>query len=256
MLVMLAGLLMIASQPTAAPPVPIATGFLFKTLELDGERYAYTVFVPPDYTPERVWPCIHFLHGSGERGSDGFKQTEVGIGRALRLDHRRIPALVVMPQCRSGQSWTGAMARLAVRCVEQTSQDYRLDRERLYLTGLSLGGHGTWLLAASHPRVFAAIVPVCGFAELGDSTGLDRRLAEQLVEIPTWVFHGRADRNVPVQKSRDMVALLRAGGGEVQYTVYEDGAHAIWDRVYSDAALWTWLFEQRRPVPAVEPAKG
>jgi len=222
------------------------TGFLYKSITVDGEKYAYCVYVPPDYTADRPWPAILFLHGAGERGSDGFLQTDVGIGRAIRRHRELIPAIVVMPQCRPGLSWTGPMARLALLCLEQTSREYRLDRQRLYLTGLSLGGQGTWLIGAEYADYFAALVPICGFAELHGSTSLAERLAPRLATVPVWCFHGSADPRVPVERSRQMVELIRAAGGSVRYTEYRNAGHNVWDQAYDEPELWRWLFAQHK----------
>lgn len=241
----------LAEQPkTTEPP---ATGFLYKTITIDDETYAYCVYVPPGYTPKKAWPCILFLHGSGECGRDGFLQTDVGIGRVLRRQHDRIPALVVMPQCRPKHDWLGPMARMALRCLEQTSREYHLDRRRVYLTGLSLGGQGAWHLAAEHPKLFAAVVSICGFAELGPSSAAVPRLAERLAGVPIWCFHGARDENVPVVKTREMVEAIRAAGGRIHYTEYPDGTHLVWDRVYENRELWRWLFEQKRSAKRSEP---
>ncbi len=257
-----AGLLMLtlnlAQPPETRPdtrPVP-ATGFLFKTLELEGETYAYSVYVPPEYTADRAWPVILFLHGAGERGRDGLLQTDTGIGRAIRRHREWIPAVVVMPQCREHEAWTGRMATLALRCLEQTSREYRLDATRMYLTGLSLGGHGTWHLAASLPGRFAAIVPICGFAEWQTSTGAARELAPRLKGTPIWTFHGVKDEAVAVEKTREIVAALRDIDAPVEYTEDPEGTHNVWDQAYGNAALWKWMFEQRlaRPSHPVENA--
>jgi predicted peptidase len=234
-------------EPASAPASSVATGFLYKTLALDGENYAYFVYVPPEYNPDRPWPVILFLHGSGERGDDGFLQTDVGIGRAIRRHHRRIPAVVVMPQCRPNEAWVGPMAAMAVRCVEVASREYNLDADRIYLTGLSLGGHGAWLLAAEYPDRWAAVVPICGFAEYGQSTGLAEKIAPRLAGIPIWCFHGQADKNVPVEKTRELVAAIKAAGGKsIWYTEYPGAGHNVWDRAYDDPELWRWLFAQQR----------
>lgn len=230
------------TQPADAPP----RGFLYRTLTMDGETYAYSVFVPPNYTPEQAWPVILFLHGAGERGDDGLLQTEVGIGTALRRNWRRIPAIVVMPQCRPNQMWIGAMGRMALRCVEEVSREYRCDPDRFYLTGLSLGGHGTWHLAAQLADRLAAIVPICGFAELEQNTGLADRLAPRLAGLPIWCTHGAKDKAVPVERSREMVEAIRRAGGHVIYKEYEGLGHNVWDTTYSDPNLWQWLFSQRR----------
>jgi predicted peptidase len=225
---------------------PIATGFLYKTITLDHETFAYCVYVPPEYTAEKAWPLILFLHGSGERGEDGFRETEIGVPKALRRDHSRIPAIVVMPQCRPNAAWTGEMAAMALHCVEATSREYRIDHERVYLTGLSLGGQGTWLLGAQYEQDFAAIVPVCGFAELGQETGLAARLAQHLTDIPIWCWHGGADTHVPASKAREMVEAIQKAGGHVKYTEVAGAGHDVWDKAYEDPELWKWLFSQKR----------
>ena len=231
-------------QEPTAPTIP--TGFLCKTITLEGEAYAYVVYVPPEYKPDKPWPVILYLHGSGERGSDGLFQTEIGLGRAIRRNRARFPAIVVMPQCRKEQSWVGPMGDMALRCLEQTSREYALDPQRIYLTGLSLGGQGTWHLAAMLPDRFAAVVPVCGFAEWGDEqTGIAQKLAERLTKVPIWCFHGDADPAVPVEKSRELVAAVRERGGNVIYTEYPGAKHNVWDQAYGDADLWKWVFEKK-----------
>jgi predicted peptidase len=157
----------VAASPAAASAP--ASGFLFKTLTLEQETYAFTVYVPPDYTPTRAWPLILFLHGSGERGDDGLLASEVGIGTAIRRHREWFPAIVVIPQCRLGKDWVGPMATMALKCVEATSREYHVDPKRLYLTGLSLGGQGVWHIAAAHPDRFAALVPVCGFVDFSEA---------------------------------------------------------------------------------------
>ncbi len=236
------------TQPAAAAPSSATvTGFIRKTVSVDDQSYAYVVYVPPDYTPERPWPVILFLHGAGERGEDGFLQTDIGIGRAIRRHHRNIPAIVVMPQCRPNEAWVGPMAGMALRCVELTSREYNLDPRRVYLTGLSLGGHGAWMLAASYPDKWAAVVPICGFAEYAESTGLAEKIAPRLTDIPIWCFHGAADKMVPVEKSRELVEAIKAAGGKsIWYTEYPNGNHNVWDKAYDDPELWRWLFAQER----------
>lgn len=238
------------SQPstnTPTPPANITAGFLYKTLDFEGTVYAYSVFVPPTYDPNQAWPAILFLHGSGERGSDGLLQTEVGIGTGLRRDYAHIPALVVLPQCPQNQVWVGQTARMALACLEQTSREYHLDAERLYLTGLSLGGQGTWEIATMAPNLFAALMPVCGFvAYQGDDAAAVRRVVERVKHLPIWVFHGDADNAVSVERSREMVVALKAAGADVQYTEYKGLGHDVWNATYRDRDVWKWLFAQHR----------
>jgi predicted peptidase len=237
--------------PATTQPTESSTpcGFLYKTIEFEGETYAYAVYVPPDYTPDRAWPVILFLHGSGERGSDGFKQTQVGIGTAIRNDYTRVPAVVVMPQCRDEKTWVGDMGNMALHCLEQTSREYNLDPHRVYLTGLSLGGQGVLFMAASLPGRFAAVVSVCGFVELGQKTGVAISIGRRLKGTPLWMFHGEADTVISVAHPRRLVEDFRRQGCEVQYTEYANSGHAIWDRAYGEEGLWTWLFKQKLPDP-------
>lgn len=215
------------------------TGFLDRTVEAGGKSIPYVLYVPRNYTPEKKWPVILFLHGSGERGTDGLKQSQVGIGTALRMFSERYPALVVMPQCAPGASWRGDMNALALKAVDQTMAEYSCDPSRQYLTGLSMGGFGSWLIATEDPKRFAAVVPVCG--------GGDPSMASRLKDVPIWVYHGDADQAVPVQRSRDMVDAIKAAGGTlIKYTELPGVPHNSWDAAYSDKALAEWLFAQKR----------
>jgi predicted peptidase len=235
LLLTLAPLALAAPVHAAAAP----TGFLNRTVEADGKSIPYVLYVPRDYSPEKRWPVILFLHGSGERGSDGLKQSQVGLGGAVRLYPERYPALVVMPQCAAGERWSGQMAALALKAVDQTLAEYSCDPSRQYLTGLSMGGYGSWLIAAQHPTRFAAVVPVCGGGSTDD--------ASKLKELPIWVFHGDADTAVPVARSRQMVEAIKAAGGSaIKYTEYPGVGHNSWDAAYADKAMAEWLFAQKR----------
>ncbi len=239
------------TQPTAAASPATATGFLYKTVEFEGQSYAYSVYIPPTYTPDKAWPVVLALHGAGERGSDGLLQTEVGVGTAIRRWSKMIPAIVVMPQCPEKQNWIGPMGRMALKCVEAVSREYHCDANRVYLTGLSMGGQGAWHLAAALPDSFAAVIVVCGFASFKDwgGTTVDE-LAPKLTKTPVWVFHGDADQAVPVVAAHEMVSAVRKAGGIVYYTEYPGVGHNSWDKAYADPAMWKWLFEQVRGKPA------
>jgi len=216
------------------------TGFLNRTVEQDGRKLPYVVHVPRDYTPDRKWPVVLFLHGAGERGDDGLKQSQVGLGTALRMLPGRYPAIVVMPQCATGARWSDAMARFALTALDQTMKEYSCDPSRQYLTGLSMGGYGSWLIAAQYPERFAAVAPICG--------GGDPANAAKLKELPIWVFHGDADQAVPVARSREMVeAIKTAGGTRLKYTEYPGVGHNSWDAAYADSMFAQWLFAQKRP---------
>jgi predicted peptidase len=242
------GLLLILIRPTpgyAEEP----TGFLNKTVTTHGEARSYVLYVPKDYTRSKAWPVILFLHGAGERGDDGLKQSEVGIGAAIRMGSDRFPALVVMPQCKPDKRWADEMVDYALNALDQTLKHYSVDKNRLYLTGLSLGGFGSWTIATAHPDMFAAVVPICG-------GGDPEQAAQKLKDEPIWVFHGGADPVVSVDQAHRMVDALKAAGSSIKYTEYPDVGHNSWDKAYAETELTDWLFAQTRDKTApTKPAK-
>ena len=143
-----ASLLVLATPATAQPS---ETGFLNRQVTIEGTAYRYQIFVPVDYTPETRWPVVLFLHGAGERASDGVLQTDVGLGRALRRDAARFQAIVVMPQAPLDTRWTGAPGAADIAALDGAVEEFSTDADRVYLTGLSLGGNGTWYLAYTYP---------------------------------------------------------------------------------------------------------
>ncbi len=234
------------------------TGFLSRSVTRDGKTYRYQVYLPRDWTPDRAWPVILFLHGAGERGDDGLIQTEVGLGSAIRRHVDRFPAVVVMPQCRRAIWWPDPeMEAQALAALDQSMQEFRGEPSRVYLTGLSMGGYGTWSLAARRPGKFAAIAPVCGGIRrpagvpadaAAENPGVDpyAEAARKIGSTPVWVFHGSADVLVPVTESRKMVEALKAAGGNVRYSEYEGVGHNSWDRAYRDPEFPVWLLGERR----------
>ena len=145
--------LLLVSGESSSPPRQ--RGFLKRTIAIGAEVYHYQVFLPFGWQPQKTWPVVLFLHGNGERGDDGWRQTRVGIGPAIRRDPERVPAVVVLPQCRRGMWWTHApMERLALAALEAAIQEFGGDPARVFLTGISMGGYGTWSLAAKYPGKF------------------------------------------------------------------------------------------------------
>ena len=207
---------------------------------LGSRSLPYAVYIPPGYSARKRWPVILFLHGFGERGDDGVTQT-CGMGGFLQRNVDRFPCLVVMPQMpRSHVRWSGVMNELALKALDEVVRKYHGDRQRLYLTGCSMGGGGCWRIAALHPQLFAAVMPLCGHTEPDAQ-------AAALKSLPIWVFHGAADRVVPVRYSRTMVRAIRAeGGNKIRYTEYPGVGHDCWDRTYSDPKAIAWLLSQRR----------
>lgn len=238
------------------------TGFLTRTLSFEGTTYRYVVYVPAGHDGRRKLPVLLFLHGAGERGTDGMRQIEVGLGRAIRWNQERFPMIVVFPQAPPDTRWLGNESRFAVRAMEEAAAEFNGDRERFYLTGISLGGYGTWHLALENPELFAAIAPVCG-GIVKPETAVNVRqspltmsapdpyafVAARVHEqrVPIWIFHGADDPVIPVDESRRMAEELRSRGADVRYTEYPDAGHNAWDPAYGTAELWTWMLDRRKP---------
>jgi len=230
------------------------TGFLDRTLSIRGVTYKYQVFVPNNWSSNQKWPIILFLHGVGERGTDGLIQTQVGIATAIRNDRSRFPALVVLPQCLKEHRWTDPdMEELSLSALGEASREFKGDPKRTYLTGLSMGGYGSWALAARYPNKFAAVVPICGgiltpddARKQPDSDRIPYLEAAKKIgtKLPIWVFHGDADPDVPVSESRHMVEALKADGADVHYTEYPGVGHKSWDKAYAEPELMTWLLSK------------
>ena len=229
------------------------TGFLDRTLAVGGTTYKYQVFIPDDWTKQKKWPVILFLHGAGERGEDGLVPTEVGIGTAIRRDRSRFPAIVVMPQCRKNGWWSEpTMANMAMAALGAAQKEFRGDTTRIYLTGLSLGGYGTWYLAGKYPGKFAAIAPICGGIlvpdmarqQSPDDNSPYAEAAKKIGKTPVWIFHGGDDPVVPVSESRRMNEAMKGLGGEVHYTEYPGLGHNSWEKAYAEADFISWMFSK------------
>ena len=252
-------LLLLIFLSAAATGSQRETGFLNRTLRQNSDSFRYQVYVPPQWTPENPWPVILFLHGAGERGEDGVIQSETGIGTAIRRNPERFPCLVVLPQCREDMWWVHAeMESVALKALREVIREFNGDPQRIYLTGLSMGGYGTWRLGAKYPGTFAALVPICGGIRPPPRIRLPRgsslapppgdpyvATAQKIGKTPVWAFHGDADPTVPVSESRNMVEALQAAGGNVTYTEYEGVGHNSWDKAYAEPELIPWLLSHR-----------
>lgn len=212
-----------------------------RQVAVSGLPTVYQLFAPDLDGPR---PVILFLHGAGESGRDGIAQTTVGLGPAVRRDPKRFPALVVFPQASRGYGWRGFNLDAAVAALEDVERSFEVDPDRVYVTGISMGGYGTWLLAAQQPERFAAAVPICG--GLDRLAGSHADAARRLTRIRQWAFHGDADDIIPVEESRAMVAALRDAGADVRYTEYAGVRHNSWDRAYAEPELMPWLLRQKR----------
>jgi predicted peptidase len=209
----------------------------FQRRELDGR--AYQIFLPKGAGPH---PCVVYLHGVGENGTDGEKHLKVGLPVHVKED---FPAVVLAPQCRGPWMYLGEDERLVLGALEAAGRETPIDRSRIYLTGLSQGGCSTFDLGAKYPDVWAALVVVCGAGRIVDAMRMRR--------TPIRIYHGEKDPVVP-PSGRHQFDAETVGGRDMSvvlphatYVEYPGADHFIWDRVYADPELWEWLFAQRRP---------
>ncbi len=213
-----------------------------------GEQLPYRLFEPIGYDATQSYPLVIFLHGSGESGTNNTSQ--VGSNIDNLYEHVKTPqysSFLLAPQTNSGWASYDASPsdaeRMVVSVIDQLETQYHIDSTRLYLTGLSMGGYGTWDMTWHYPGMFAAAVPISG--------GCDTSEAPLLVNQPIWCFHDADDGTVPVQSDRDMIAALQALGGNPHYTEYPNGGHNAWSRAYSEPELYDWMFSQHTvPEPA------
>ncbi len=197
----------------------------------------YLLYLPPGYQDsDQKWPLVLFLHGAGETGSDLAKVKVHGIPKVVEAK-KDFPFVAVSPQA-PVRGWNVDTLN---SLLDEIISQHRIDPDRVYLTGLSMGGFGTWALAAAHPEKFAAIVPICGGGNPAD--------APRLKNLPTWVFHGAKDGTVPLRQSEVMVNALKEAGGNVKFTVYPEAQHDSWTETYNNPELYKWLLAQKRVKP-------
>ena len=255
-------LLALLMMTGCASTPPGARGhFEARAVKVDGETAYYQVFIPAAAARAAgPLPVVLFLHGSGERGGDGVKQTNAGLGPYLRRHAADFPALAVFPQVPGREEWSGRNNRVAIAALDATIAEFGADPARQYLTGMSMGGYGSWNIALDDPRRFAAIVPVCGavlaprakrptlFVEqVAQDSDPYAVIAKRLQHTPIWIFHGALDDVVPPDDDRRLhVAFQSANARDVRYTEYPEGNHNAWDATYADPSMWAWLFAQKR----------
>ena len=238
---------------------PHETGFLIRSVKVGGTTYPYTVYVPHAFDGSKSWPVILFLHGSGERGADGLRSTQIGVAATIRAHPEWVPAIAVFPQAPLDSRWLGEPADAAMAALKKSIAEFHGDPSRVYLTGLSMGGYGTYHLAMAHPDDFAALFVVCGgLLPHATTTAVQQSpltmgaadpyafTAHALRGLPIRIFHGDADPVIPVEESRRMADDLKKEGADVRYVELPGVGHNAWDRAYGNAELWDWLFKQRR----------
>ena len=221
-----------------------------------GNSMPYRLFVPPELDPERPYPLVLFLHGAGERGTDNLLQVRFHIDHLINATQgNRYTSYLVAPQVPRGGSWTSTRSlNLVQGILDEVQRNHSVDARRLYVTGLSMGGFGTLWQLFHFPKTFAAAVPLSGGIPRSQADGV----AAVIKDIPTWVFHGSADRVVPVDWSRAIVEAMRNAGGMPRYTEYRGSPHNIWTLTYRDrvATLYPWLYSQALPGGAPRFVRG
>lgn len=206
----------------------------------------YWLFLPKDYgTDNREWPVMLFLHGAGERGED-LKVVKVH-GPPKLVDQRPdFPFILISPQCPKDHWWPGDVQQhLLAELLDHVLTRFKADRRRVVVTGLSMGGFGSWEMTARHPNVFSASVPICGRG--------DPQAGERLKSTPFWVFHGAKDFGVPLKFSEMMVDAVTKAGGQAKLTVYPEAGHDSWTETYKNEAVYEWLLAQKKPEPVKVP---
>ena len=221
-----------ASRGGSAGGAP--TGFVFNSVSVNGQTIDYAVYVPRGYDAHKPMPAILFLHGSGESGTDGVKMIGQGLPKEITWNAGKWPFIVVIPQKPVEEKQWEAYDAPVMAALEKVAQRYNVDRTRVYLTGLSQGGHGCWTYGAAHPGVFAAIAPVCGYGDPAE-------VASKLTGVPIWAFHGDADDVVNPDQTRKMVAAILAAHGDAKMTIYPGVNHGSWEKAYADPVLPEWL---------------
>lgn len=196
----------------------------------------YLLWLPADYKKEKnkTFPLLIFLHGSGERG-DILEKVKAHGPPSFVEQRPDFPFITVSPQCPENTWWVAEDLQVM---LEQLKSKYRIDVDRIYLTGLSMGGFGTWTWAALYPEQFAAVAPVCG--------GGDIQFAQKLKNTPVWAFHGESDPIVPAKRTIEMVEAVNAKGGSARMTIYPGVGHDSWVNAYNDAELYKWLLSHTK----------
>ncbi len=220
--------------------------FVSRTVTLE-DTYNYQVYLPANYTPDKKWPVILSLHGTGENGEDGLAPTRMGLGLTLRKNAWKHPCIVVMPQCRENRFWWDQeMEALAMTALEQTIREMNGDPQRVYLTGYSSGGFGAWIFAAKYSSKFAGLAAMGSPSPLIGTTDEENALIPQYYKnTPIWIFHGETDPIVQVGDLRKLVKALKDAGVSVRYTEYRDVGHGAWVMAYEDADFISWFLSQR-----------
>jgi len=242
-------------KPAARQEAPQDTGFLNRRIELHGIMYRFEVYLPEDWRrdDQKKWPIILSLHGRRESGSEGMWQTQIGIAEAVRNHPDRWPFVIVMPQCPLNAHWTDpAMLELAIAALDQESAEFHGDPTRTYLTGLSMGGYGSWELAKANPHRWAAIAIAASGVfwsyepeRWQQASTLPAEYARAVGHTPMWLFHGSLDTTVLPRQSQLMFDAFQAAGGNIRFWLYQGLLHDCWTLAYDEPDLPRWLLAHR-----------
>lgn len=225
-----------------------------------GDTMPYRVLLPEGYDASKTYPLIYFLHGSGERGNDNEKQLVHGAKLFLKEEMRKnFPAIVVFPQCPEDSYWSNVIRRdtggyreynfipggkptiamsMAQRLLKDLLKKYPINKNQVYVGGLSMGGMGTFEIVRRNPKLFAAAFPICG--------GASPATAPKLKRVHWWVFHGAKDNVVVISHSEKMVEALKRVNAMVKFTVYPEANHNSWDAAFAEPELFPWLFSNKK----------
>ncbi len=201
------------------------------------QNFRYAQYLPKDFDPEKKYPLVFFLHGAGERGEDVDVANRHGYMKYVREQGKEYPFLFVSPQCPDGKYW-GCYTESLLAFLEFICETLPVDRDRICLTGLSMGGTGTWMLAMAAPEKFSCLVPVCGSGICWN--------AGELVNLPITIYHGDCDDVVPISESITMLTAIHKKGGSAKLNICYGVGHNAWDTAYQDDALVEWILAQKR----------
>lgn len=203
-----------------------------------GGKLPFLLRVPKELKNGVKYPLLLFLHGAGEKGNDNQKQLKHDPTKLAPKDvFEKNLMMIVAPQCPADQFWNGPILEMVIKMVKDLEKELPVDPQRIYITGLSMGGYGTWSALVMESKFFAAAVPICGGGDVASVRKFDK--------VPIWAFHNDGDPTVTVEGSRSMIAALKKAGGEPKYTEYQSTQHDAWTRTYKDPALWEWLLNQK-----------
>ena len=203
-------------------------------------NFSYVKYLPKDFDENKKYPLVFFLHGAGERGDDLDLAVKHGYMKHVREEGREYPFIFIAPQCPKKKYW-GCFTESLLAFLDDICETLPIDRDRVYLTGLSMGGTGSWMLAMADPDRFAALAPICG-------TGIYWN-TECLKNLPIYVYHGDADSLVPISESINMISSVNKKGGHAQIKILYGVAHSAWEQAYSDDSFLDWMLQQKRVVP-------